>query len=71
MGLMTVAPEKGFFSPQQYLLSHDFFIFLKKIRFLRRGRNLVILHGPRHVNANICDAVAFLVTFSALPSEGT
>lgn len=45
------------------------FVIPQMISFLRRGRNLVGLRGPGHVNADVCDAVAFLVSFSALPSE--
>lgn len=29
----------------------------------------MVLHGPRHVHANVSDVIAFLVTFSVLPSE--
>lgn len=61
-GKTGAAEEVGFFSHQQYFLCH-------KLSFLRRGINLVVSHGPRHANADVCDAVVFVATFSVLPSE--
>lgn len=61
-GAGDAAQEVGFFSHQQCFLCH-------KLSVLRRSIDLVVLHGPRHVNANACDAIVFLVTFSVLPSE--
>lgn len=59
MGLLR---KQAFSHTNKYFLCH-------KLSFLRRGINLVVSHGPRHANVNVCDAIVFLVTFSVLPSE--
>lgn len=55
---MTDTLKRVFFSPQQHVVIPHI------IPFLRRGRSLLGLHGPSHVNANVCDDVVFLVSLA-------
>lgn len=55
---MTDTLKRVFFSTQQHV------VIPQIIPFLRRGRNLLGLPGPSHVNANVCDAIVFSVSLA-------
>lgn len=47
----------------------ELFLIPQMVGFVRRCRIQVVLRGPGHVNAGVCDATVFLMPFSVLPSE--